>query len=352
MDHSQIAQCLAWLAPVADKKMGGLNAVYVSGDSMWATTPMQSAIAQQSCLPSDVPFAMPLSIATLVKWADVVDSALEKTRLVVKYVNGDTVKIPLLETGIWQSELPLAYDADAEYEWQKFTFTDALAHCAAVAEAEGAFSAVHFVGMTMNATNKYASRMRRAVTGVDYGNFCLPVDTANYIAKIGTKDTEIALAGECEWLNKDGVVIGHGPRSILVRNGVNFVYTSQLFTSSPFNWELMWANMPCVYNCELAEGISHYFALIKSLSETGVKPEAVLEFHDTFVSVIAGDEIRGTVPVEHEDEKPPYSIKFQLSQWEEARKGALSVSFGDTNTQPMTIHNGSGLDTAIMPMKM
>lgn len=351
MDHSSITQCLAWLAPVADKKMGGLNAVYVSGDSMWATTPMQSAIAQQSCLPSDTPFAMPLNIASLVKWADVSDTSLEKTRLVVKYSNGDTVKIPLLENGVMQIELPLAYSSETEYNWQKFTFMDALAHCAGVAEAEGQFSAVHFVGITMNATNKFASRMRRAVTGVDYGNFCLPVDTANYVAKIGTKDTEIALVGECEWLNKDGVVIGHGPRSIMVRNGLNFVYTSQLFTSPPFNWELTWANMPCTYNCVMAEGISHYFTLIKSLSETGVAPAAVLEFHDTFVSITAGDEIKGTVPVEYEDEKPPYAIKFQLSQWEE-KKGALSVSFGDTNTQPMTIHNGSGLDTAIMPMKL
>jgi hypothetical protein len=351
MDHSSITSCIAWLAPVADKKMGGLNALYVSGDSIWATTPMQSAIAQQSCLPSDTPFAMPLNIAALVKWADVVDSALEKTRLVVKYSNGDTVKIPLLESGITEIELPLAYSTTEEHEWRKFPFTDALAHCAAAAEAEGNLASVHFTGMTMNATGRFFSRARKATTGVDYGNFVLPVDTANYIAKIGNRDTEIALAGECEWLDKSGAVIGHGPRSILVRNGENFVYISQLFTSPPMKWDVLWANIPCTYNCEMAEGISHYFTLIKSLSETGVAPAAVLTFHDTFVSVEAGDEIKGTVPVEYEDEKPPYAIKFQLSQWEEKR-GPLSVSFGDTNAQPMTIHNGSGLDTAIMPMKL
>lgn len=351
MDHSQIISCMSWLAPVADKKMGGLNAVYVSGDAMWATTPTQSAIAEQNCLPHDVPFAVPLNVMQLVNWNKVVDSALDKTRLVLKYENGDTVKVPLLESGISAIEMPVAYDPNAEYQWQKFSFMDALAHCAGVAEAEGVYAAVHFVGMTINASNKYNSRLRRAVMGVEYGNFCLPVDTASYIAKIGTKETEIALVGECEWQNREGAVIGKGPRSILVRNGASLIYVSQLFTSAPFPWDKIWATAPCVYNCEIEEGLSHYFTLIKSLAESGVAPTATLEFHEGYVSVISGDEIKGTVPVEYEDGVPPFAIKFQLSQWENT-KGPLSVSFGESANRPMVVHNGAGLDTAIMPMKM
>lgn len=351
MDHSSITSCIAWLAPVADKKMGGLNALYVSGDWMWASTPTQSAMANQSVLPHDVPFAVPLGVMQLVNWSKVTDSALDKTRLVLKYDNGDTVKVPLLESGIQTIEMPVSYDPDAEYEWHKFSYFDALAHCAGVAESEGVYASVHFVGMTINASNKFNSRLRRAVTGEEYGNFCLPVESALYIAKIGTKETEISLSGECEWHNKAGDVIGHGPRAIMVRNGANLIYTSQLFTSAPFPWEKVWLTAPCIYNCEIEEGLSHYFTLIKSLSESGVAPAALLEFTEDSVRVTSGEEITGTVPVKYDSGVPPYQIKFQLSQWENT-KGALSVSFGDTNGKPMVVHNAAGLDTAIMPMKV
>lgn len=352
MDHSQIISCMSWLAPVADKKMGGLNAVYVSGDAMWGTTPTQSAIAEQNCLPHDVPFAVPLNVMQLLNWSRVVDSTLDKTRLVLRYDNGDTVKVPLLENGIQTIEMPVSYDPNAEYQWQKFGFMDALAHCAGVAEAEGVHAAVHFFGDTLNASDKFNSRFRRAIIGESFGDFCLPVESALYIAKIGTSQTEIALSGECEWHNKEGAVIGHGPRTILVRNGASLIYTSQLFTSPPFAWDKLWNKIPLTYNCDVKDGLLHYFALVKSMTEHGSPPTVVLEFTDDLVVVKGGgDEIRGTVAAEYDTTPPPFSIKFQIALLE-LGKGVSSVSFGDTGMEPVVFHNGSGLDTAIMPMKM